>query len=88
LLKGTPGPKGGYEMNRPPEEVRLLDIVRLFDSESEELPCPFGPDWCGHGTPCPLHDSFTAIREMTNQFLATTTLAGFANADPPPVKRR
>ena len=83
LLKGTPGPKGGYEMGRPPEDVRLLDIVRLFDGENEDLPCPFGPDWCGHGAPCPLHDSFTAIRELTNQFLTTTTLAGFARVAPP-----
>ena len=87
LLKGTPGPKGGYELKRLPERIRLMEIVRLFDGESEDFPCPFGPHWCGKGAPCPLHDSFSAIREMTNQFLSTTTLAGFARPDPSALNR-
>lgn len=77
LLIGTPGPKGGYRLNRSPGQIHLMDVIRLFDSENENLPCPFGPDWCGNGAPCPLHESFAAIREMTNHFLSTTTLAGF-----------
>lgn len=82
LLVGTSGPKGGYRLARPPEKIFLGDIVRIFESPKGEVPCPFGPGWCGHGPHCPLHDSFARIQAMTTEFLETTTLAGFAELGP------
>lgn len=87
LLKGTPRPRGGYELKRSLERILLMEIVRLFDAESEDFPCPFGPHWCGKGAPCLLHDSFNAIRQRTNQFHSTTTLVGFARPDPKALNR-
>jgi Rrf2 family protein len=88
LLVGTPGPKGGYRLAMPPEEIRLGDIVRIFEPPQREAPCPFGPGWCGQGPHCPLHDDFLRIQAMTTQFLETTTLAGFAELGPEAGRKR
>ena len=82
LLVGTSGPKGGYRLARPPEQIRLGDVVRIFEPPKGEVPCPFGPGWCGHGPQCPLHDSFLRIQNVTTDFLESTTLAGFAELGP------
>ena len=79
LARGTSGPGGGYRLARPPQEIRLADIVGLFEREMEEYPCPFGPGWCGTGNPCPLHDDFMLLEEQGRKFLEETTLAVFAN---------
>jgi Rrf2 family iron-sulfur cluster assembly transcriptional regulator len=78
LVAGQPGPHGGYRLAKPPGAIRLSDIIRLF--EQTELPslCPFGPGWCGHGTPCPLHDRIAAMVEDSRRFIEETTLAIFA----------
>ena len=82
LLVGTSGPKGGYRLARPPGKIFLGDVVRIFEPPKGEVPCPFGPGWCGNGPHCPLHDSFLRIQAMTTEFLDQTTLAGFTALGP------
>jgi Rrf2 family protein len=86
LVKGQPGPGGGYTLAKPARDICLLDIVSLFEQTEEPSRCPFGPDWCGKGEPCPLHDTILAMIESNRRFMETTTLAVFegrTNAEPP-----
>lgn len=78
LARGTTGPGGGYRLAKAPEDIRLADIVGLFEREMEEYPCPFGPGWCGTGNPCPLHNDFLRLEANGRKFLEETTLAVFA----------
>ena len=80
LTRGTTGPGGGYRLARPPEEIRLSQIVALFERGMDEFPCPFGEGWCGTGDPCPLHEDFLRLEENGRMFLEQTTLAVFARA--------
>lgn len=68
LVVGSPGPGGGYRLSRPPERLSLWDVVRLFEGDTE-MGCPYGPNWCGVGSPCPLHDSLTAMRGVVESYL-------------------
>lgn len=82
LLVGNPGPNGGYRLARPPEKIFLGEVVRIFEPAKADLPCPFGPGWCGNGPHCPLHDGFVRMREMAEAFLDETTLEGFSKLGP------
>lgn len=77
LTLGTTGPGGGYRLARPPEEIRLAEIVSLFERGMDEFPCPFGPGFCGSGDPCPLHEDFLKLEKNGRRFLEQTTLAVF-----------
>ena len=77
LVAGSPGPGGGYFLARPPEEIRLIEIVRLFEKTDTDSRCPFGPHWCGNEEPCPLHDQLISLRDVGQRFLEETTLAVF-----------
>lgn len=78
LVTGQPGPGGGYTLARSADRINLASIIRLF--EQTELPslCPFGPDWCGHGAPCPLHDEIGEMVESHKRFIEETNLAVFS----------
>jgi len=80
LVSGQPGPGGGYTLARPAETINLASIIRIF--EQTELPslCPFGPNWCGHGDPCPLHDAIGRMVESNRRFIEETTLAVFVSS--------
>ena len=82
LLRGTTGPGGGYRLAKAPKDIRLADIVGLFERNMEEAPCPFGPGWCGSGNPCPLHDDFLKLEQNGRRFLEQTTLAVFVGKPP------
>ena len=77
LVAGSPGPGGGYFLARSPSDIRLMEIVRLFEKVEDETRCPFGPHWCGNGDPCPLHNQIVAMRENGLRFLEETTLEVF-----------
>lgn len=80
LVKGQPGPGGGYTLAKPAADICLLDIVSLFEQTDEPSRCPFGPDWCGKGEPCPLHDTILQMIENNRRFMETTTLAIFESS--------
>ena len=83
LLNGQPGPGGGYVLAVPPDEIRLIDIVTLFEQINERSPCPFGPDWCENGAPCPLHDAISDMMERSRRYLEETRLSVFVPAEKP-----
>lgn len=78
LTVGTTGPGGGYRLARPPAQIRLSEIVSLFERQMEEFPCPIGKGSCGTGDPCPLHHDFIRLEENSRLFLEETTLEVFA----------
>lgn len=77
LLSGSPGPRGGYALAKPPAHITLYDVVSLFDRLDESLGCPFGPNYCGNGPRCPLHDSLESFRAALKDFLLETRLDAF-----------
>lgn len=83
LVRGQSGPGGGYTLADGPEDISLLQIVALFEKTETPSQCPFGPDWCGKGDPCPLHDELVALLERNRAFLENTTLAVFSPASLP-----
>lgn len=77
LVDGTRGPGGGYWLKRPPEKISLLEIVQEFERQDAGIMCPFGPTWCGHGNPCPMHHQLVRMDEQWMTYLRTTSLAIF-----------
>ncbi|MRH77258.1 Rrf2 family transcriptional regulator [Spiribacter sp. C176] len=33
LVRGTPGPGGGYRLGRPPEDISIAEVIALMDAE-------------------------------------------------------
>lgn len=83
LVAGTPGPSGGYRLARPAAEISLLDVVRVFENLDDRVMCPFGPNWCGHGPHCPLHDKLLEMHEKVLGGLAGETFAQFQKSATP-----
>lgn len=82
IVEGIRGPAGGYRLTRPAGEITLFDVVKVFENPEERVMCPFGPNWCGNGSPCPLHESLFAMHQSAIDRLAGETFAQFEK--PPP----
>jgi Rrf2 family transcriptional regulator, iron-sulfur cluster assembly transcription factor len=77
LVDGKPGPSGGYKLARPASAISLRDVVLVFEDPEERVMCPFGPNWCGVGANCPLHNTFIAMHDETLSRLAGENFAQF-----------
>jgi Rrf2 family protein len=74
------GKNGGYYLLKRPEEISLLDIVRLFEGAIALLPCIsekyYQPcEHCKDEATCSIRHTFSDIREYTFKRLEGTTLA-------------
>jgi len=77
FVAGQPGPGGGYTLAKSPSEISLLDIASLFEQTDLPSLCPFGHGWCGHGSPCPLHDGIAEVVAFNHRFMKETFLSVF-----------
>lgn len=81
LVEGSRGPGGGYWLKRDPRTITLFDIVIEFERHDTSILCPFGPNWCGNGAPCPMHDNLTQLTEHWQDYLQKTKVSIFKPSD-------
>ncbi|MFA9289848.1 MAG: Rrf2 family transcriptional regulator [Solirubrobacteraceae bacterium] len=82
LLKSRRGPKGGYLLNKTPEEITLTHIIRLMDGPIAMLPCASfnyheSCADCFDEATCEIKKVFEKIRDTALGIYNQTTLAGF-----------
>jgi len=80
LLRSSKGPTGGFSLRVPADEIRLLDIVEALDGLMEYEKCAAGLSECSDEMPCPLHDSWKALRSRIMDYLGRNTIADLAKA--------
>ncbi|MFN7022700.1 MAG: Rrf2 family transcriptional regulator [Phycisphaerales bacterium] len=74
LIRGRRGVRGGYQLNRDPADVTLLDVVRAVTEVNRITTCPLGLD--SHGsTLCPLHKKIDAAAKAVIDIYSDVTLA-------------
>ena len=74
LVEATRGAGGGYRLGRAPSEIRLLDIVSLFEPLVGEMECVLGTGPCNDDAPCAVHAQWKEVRNQFVGFLEKTTL--------------
>ncbi len=80
LLESRRGPGGGFRLARKPQLITLRDVVAAIDGLDQFVECAVGLEGCSDETPCPLHDSWKALRREMLAYLEATTLADMAAA--------
>lgn len=75
VLEASPGPSGGFRMARPPEKVRLVEVLSPFDGSIQGINgCPFGNETCDDESPCAGHLRWKLVKEAYIQFLQETSV--------------
>ncbi len=73
LLKATRGPKGGYQLARPPEEITLLEVFESIHGPLEDQRCLFKEPLCS-GDRCILGDLLQKVNQAVRDHFSNTTL--------------
>ena len=79
ILESKKGKGGGYYLNKPPEKIRLADIIRKIDGPIAMLPCAslYFYERCSNCDEknCGLHDTMIEVRDATLKILEGKTVA-------------
>jgi Rrf2 family protein len=75
LLVAAHGPKGGYRLARPPNEISLLNIIEAAEGPATFDHCVLRDGPCDWEETCPVHDTWARTQEALIRELASTSLA-------------
>ncbi|MCA9490010.1 MAG: Rrf2 family transcriptional regulator [Myxococcales bacterium] len=74
LLRSEKGHHGGFELARPREAIRFLDVLEAVDVDLTSDDCAFGFGRCNAASPCPLHDAWLELKQSMLVWAARKTL--------------
>ena len=76
LVKSSRGPSGGYSLTRPPEEIKLLSIIKAVDEKVKTLGCKKeSKKGCnGKLIKCITHNLWDDLEMLINNFFEKNTL--------------
>lgn len=79
LVDATRGFGGGYRLQKHPREIRLVEVVELFEGIYSRPHCFLGENHvCSDQTPCAAHEHFRTVRAAYIRFLEKTSIAKLA----------
>jgi Rrf2 family iron-sulfur cluster assembly transcriptional regulator len=78
LVSTTRGSGGGYKLERPPGQIRLSDVVEVFEGLRNRPTCLLGKGECSDADACSAHHAWKNVRKTYIEFLDANTLADIA----------
>lgn len=80
ILTTMRGSGGGYRLKKKPEEIRLIEVVEIFEGPRALPACLLSFDKpCSDGDPCTAHAAWHEVRAAYVRFLHDTTVAQISN---------
>ena len=78
LLRSEKGPKGGFSLALPAEDITLFHIVEAIDGAAFTTSCVLGFPECSGKNPCSVHDAWGRQRDQIYQMLVGRNIAEMA----------
>lgn len=82
IIESLPGPRGGYRLARPPQEITLLEVVEAIDGREPLFRCteirqqgPLALDPSLYRLPCGIHVAMARAEKAWREALHAQTIA-------------
>jgi len=75
FVRTVTGPRGGVFLNKPPEEIKLSEVVKYLEGDIAAVDCVKDPGVCQQAKSCATRDIWTELTEVMIEFLDSVTLA-------------
>ena len=74
ILHTTRGAKGGLFLARPPEQIRLNEVIQLLEGPIAPVECVDDPAVCERSSFCATRDVWARLKDAMEGVLEATTL--------------
>jgi Rrf2 family transcriptional regulator, cysteine metabolism repressor len=78
LVRSARGPRGGYALARPPQEITVREIYEVLEGSEGFSPCTTDPDVCDRHDVCATRELWARMHAEAMRVLQETTLADLA----------
>jgi Rrf2 family protein len=74
LISSSKGKSGGFSLAKDPARIKLIDVVSAIDGLEMFDSCVLGFTECSPTHPCPVHNTWGALRTQTYDMLTSETI--------------
>jgi Rrf2 family protein len=74
IITSTRGPKGGVSLAKPPEEIRLDEVIQLLEGAIAPVECLNNPGTCMRSGSCATREVWDELRQTMTRFLRSVTI--------------
>ena len=74
VVRSTRGARGGVSLVKPPQEVRLSEVIQLLEGSSAPVKCVNDPKSCARYELCVTRDTWSELKRAIDGVLESTTL--------------
>lgn len=74
IVASTRGAKGGVQLVRPPQEVKLNEVIQLLEGSIAPVECINNPESCPRYDTCVTRDVWDKMKKAMDGVLESTTL--------------
>lgn len=81
LLRSIRGPKGGFMLNKPAAEIKLIDILEAMEGPIAPVDCVDNAALCARADACITRDIWAEMKKVMVEMLESTTLEDLAKQE-------
>ena len=74
LVKSTRGRDGGYVLNKKASDIKLVEILEIFNDMLNDEYCVLGIGVCDSNNKCALHDQWSQPKTLLQDMFKNTSL--------------
>jgi len=74
MVRSTRGARGGVCLVRPPQEIRLSEVIQLLEGSIAPTECINNPETCPRSDLCVPRDIWSELKKAMDGVLESTTL--------------
>ena len=74
IIRSTRGTRGGVSLAKPPEEIRLSEVIRMLEGSMALVDCVNSPGVCSRSELCVTRDIWGELKKAMDGVLESTTL--------------
>jgi Rrf2 family protein len=74
LVRSMRGARGGIWLARPPEEIRLSEVIQLLEGSLAPAECVDDPEVCDRSATCVTRDVWGELKDAMEAVLESITL--------------
>ncbi len=78
IVRSTRGARGGVWLAWPPQNIRLNDVIQLFEGSTAPVECVDKPEVCHRSKACATRDVWIELKNAIDGVLSSVTLQDLA----------
>jgi len=74
IVRTTRGPRGGVSLAKPPEQIKLSEVIQILEGSTAPTECVNDPLVCERSGTCATRDIWGELKQKTDSILESITI--------------